>query len=150
MSGKTIVGIALLDGGVEPPSNGGMVSLRMVLFNYFKMEDKVSVFAKLHQTKELGPVLAIIPTCKEAEPVVHMMNKQVSAFLYYFLKDATLPKRFLMIFLCETYDAMLVAETSNNATGTRTCKPSPPHARESRITMPRTLRLKLGRRKPLT
>jgi hypothetical protein len=33
MTGKTIVGIVLLDRGVEPTSNGGMVSLWMVLFN---------------------------------------------------------------------------------------------------------------------
>ena len=39
-----------------------------------------------------------------------MMNKQVAAFLYYFLKDAALPKRFLMALLHETCHAMLVAE----------------------------------------
>jgi hypothetical protein len=74
------------------------------------MEDKVSVFAGLHQTKELRPVLAIIPACKEAERLVHMINMQVTAFLYYFLKDAALPKRFLMALLHETCDATLVAE----------------------------------------
>jgi hypothetical protein len=110
MTGKTVVGIALLDGGVEPTSNTSVVSLRMVLFNYFKMEDKFSVFAKLHQAKELGPVLVIIPACNEAERLVHMMNKQVAAFIYYLLKDVALPKRFLTALLCETYDATLVAE----------------------------------------
>ena len=85
MTGETIVGIALLDGGVSPTTNGEIVSLRMVLFNYFKMADKFSVFAELHQTEQLGPVLAIIPACEEAERLVHMMNKQVAAFLYYFL-----------------------------------------------------------------
>ncbi len=110
MTGETIVGIALLDGGVSPTANGDAVSLRMVLFNYFKMEDRFFVFAELHQTKELGPVLAIIPACKEAERLVHMMNKQVAAFLYYFLRDASLPKKFLMELLRETCNATLVAK----------------------------------------
>jgi hypothetical protein len=39
-----------------------------------------------------------------------MMNKQVSAFLYYFLCDASLPKKFLMELLQETCNATLVAE----------------------------------------
>jgi hypothetical protein len=110
MTGMTFVGIALLDRGVVPTSNCSMVSLRMVLFHYFKMEDKFSIFAELHQNEELGPVLAIIPACKEAECLVHVMNKQVAAFLYYFLKDAALAKRFLMALLCETCNATLVAE----------------------------------------
>jgi hypothetical protein len=58
------------------------------------MKDKFSVFAEVHQPKELGPVLAIILACKEAEHLVHMMNKQVAAFLYYFLKDTALPEKF--------------------------------------------------------
>jgi hypothetical protein len=113
MTGETIVGIALLDGGVSLTANGDAVSLRMVLFNYFKMEDRFSIFAELHQTKELGSVLAIIPACKEAEHLVHMMNKQVAAFLYYFLRDTSLPKKFLMELLRETCDATLVAKIHN-------------------------------------
>ena len=62
----------------------------MVLFNYFKMIDKFSIFVELHQPKELGPVLAIVPACKEAEHFVQILNKQVAAFLYYFLKDTAL------------------------------------------------------------
>ncbi len=72
---------------MEPTINGGMVSLQMVLFNYF------TFFAKLHQTKKLGPVLTIILACEEAKHLVHMMNKQVAALLYYFLKDAALFER---------------------------------------------------------
>jgi hypothetical protein len=39
-----------------------------------------------------------------------MMNKQVAAFLFYFLKDAALPETFLRSLLKETCDATLVAE----------------------------------------
>ena len=89
---------------------GGVVSLKMVLLNYLKMEDMVSLFAELHQTEELGPVLTIIPAFTEAQTMVHMMNKQVAAFLYYFLKDAALPVKFIMDLLRATCDATLVAE----------------------------------------
>jgi hypothetical protein len=94
MTGEMIVGIALLDGGVLPTANGDAVSLQLVLFNYFKMEDEFSIFAELHQTKELGPVLEIIPACQEAERFVQMTKKQVAAFLYYFFKDAAIPKKY--------------------------------------------------------
>ena len=69
-----------------------------------------SLFAELHQTEELGPVIAIIPACTDAETMIHMMNKQVAAFLYYFLKDAALPVKFIMDLLQATCDATLVAE----------------------------------------
>jgi hypothetical protein len=81
MTGETIVGIVLLDGGVLSTANGDTVSIQMVLFNHFKMEDKIPVFAELHQTEEFGPVLTIVPACKEAERLVQMMNKQVTVFL---------------------------------------------------------------------
>jgi hypothetical protein len=93
MTGETIFGIDLLDGEVALTEGGGKVSLWMVLFNYFKMEDKFSIFAELHQSEELGPVLAIIPACAEAERLVQMVNKQVAAFLFYFLVDASLPEK---------------------------------------------------------
>jgi len=113
MTGESIVGISLLDGGASPSMNStDTVSLRMVLFTYFKMADKFSVFAELHQTEEMGPVLAIIPACEEAERLVQMMNKQVAAFLFYFLRDADLPEKFLMDLLTETCDLTLVGEIS--------------------------------------
>lgn len=113
MTGETIVGISLLDGGASPSlDSSDTVSLRMVLFTYFKMADKFSVFAELHQTEEMGPVLAIIPACEEAERLVQMMNKQVAAFLFYFLREASLPEKFLMDLLTETCDPTLVGEIS--------------------------------------
>jgi hypothetical protein len=58
----------------------------------------------------MGPVLAIIPACAETERLVQMMNKQVAAFLYYFLVDASLPEVFIMALLKETCDPTLVKE----------------------------------------
>ncbi len=109
MTGETITGNALLDGEVLPMARGGAVLLKMVLLNYLKIGDTYSLFAELHQTEELGPVLVIISHCSKAETMVHMMNKQVAAFLYYFLKDAALPVKFIMDLLCATCDATLVS-----------------------------------------
>jgi hypothetical protein len=85
MTGERIVGIDLINGEVAPTSRGGKLSLGMVMFSNVKMQaDQFSLFAELHQVEEMGPTLAIIPACKEAERIVHMMNKQVAAFLYYY------------------------------------------------------------------
>jgi hypothetical protein len=71
MMGETIVEIALLlYGRVLPTANGDSVSLQMILFIYFKVEDKFTVFSELHQTEELRPVLAIIPSCMKAEHLI--------------------------------------------------------------------------------
>jgi len=109
MTGETITGIALLDGEELPTARGGGVSKDgTVLLNYLKMKVVFSLFAELYQTEELGPVLAIIPACTKAETMVHMMNKRVAAFLFYF--DAALPVKFIMDLLRATCDATLVAE----------------------------------------
>ena len=68
MTGETIFGIDLINGEVAPTPGGGKVSLRMVMFSYIKMQaDQFSLFAELHQVEEMGPTLAIIPACEEAE-----------------------------------------------------------------------------------
>jgi len=112
MTGETINGIDLIDGEVAPTPGGGKVSLRMVLFSYIKMQaDQFSLFAELHQIEEMGPTLAIIPACEEAERMVHMMNKQVAAFLFHYLTTiAALPKTFVLDLLKATCDATLVME----------------------------------------
>jgi hypothetical protein len=112
MTGETIFGIDLIDGEVAPTPGGGKVSLRMVMFSYIKMQaDQFSIFAELHQVEEMGPTLAIIPACVEAERIVHKMNKQVAAFLFYYLLTiAALPKKFVMELLKAACDATLVSE----------------------------------------
>ena len=112
MTGETIYGIDLINGEVAPNPGGGKVSLRMVMFSYIKMQfDQFSIFAELHQVEEMGPTLAIIPACEEAERIVHMTNKQAAAFLFYSLTTiAALPKTFVMELLKATCNATLVSE----------------------------------------
>ncbi len=114
MTGERIFGIGMINGEVAPTAGGGKVSLWMVLFSYVKMEDKFSVLMELHQTEELDPVLAIIPACAEAERLVQMMNKQIAAFLFYFLMtNAALPKMCVMDLLKATCNATLVDEIAD-------------------------------------
>jgi len=78
--------------------------------------------------EEMGPTLAIIPTCKEAERIVHMMNKQVAAFLFYYLTTiAALPKMFVMELLKATCDAMLVSEIDDCQWDPETLTITTPH-----------------------
>jgi hypothetical protein len=132
MTGETIVGIDLIDGEVAPTPRGGKVSLRMVMFSYVKMQaDQFSLFAELHQVEEMGPTLAIIPACEEAERIVHMMNKQVAAFLYYYLTTiAALPKKFVMELLHATCDATLVSEIDDCQWDPETLSITTPHEKK--------------------
>jgi hypothetical protein len=129
MTGETIFCIDLIDGEVAPTPGGGKVSLRMVMFNYIKMQaDQFSVFAELHQVEEMGPTLAIIPACEEAERIVHMLNKQVAAFLFYYLTTiAALPKTFVMELLKATCDATLVSEIDDCQWDPETMTITTPH-----------------------
>ena len=99
------------------------------MFSYIKMQaDQFSVFAKLHQVEEMGPTLAIIPACEEAERIVHMMNKQVTAFLFYYLTTmAALPKTFVMELLKATCNATLVSEIDNCQWDPETLTITTPH-----------------------
>jgi hypothetical protein len=127
MTGETIVGIDLIDREVAPTPGGGKVSLRMVMFNYVKMQaNQFSLFAELHQVEEMGPTLAIIPAFKEAERIVHMMNKQVTAFLFYYLTTiTTLP--IMMELLKATCNATLVSEIDECQWDPETLSITTPH-----------------------
>ena len=137
MTGESISGIFHLDGEVQ--FDTGKVSLRMVLFTYFKMADKFSVFAELYQTEEMGPVLAIIPACSEAEHLVQMMNKHVAGFLFFFLIEASLPVTFVMDLIKVTCDPTLVKGTPRH-------RPSPRPTRRRTTTRRRNLKLQPGGR----
>ena len=101
------------------------------MFSYVNMQaDQFSLFAELHQVEEMGPTLAIIPACEEAERIVHMMNKQVTAFLFYYLMTITaLPKTFVMELLKATCDAMamLVSEIDDCQWDPETLTITTPH-----------------------
>ena len=137
MTGESISGIFHLDGEVQ--FDTGKVSLRIVLFTYFKMADKFSVFDELHQTEKMGPVLAIIPACSEAEHLVQMMNKHVAGFLFYFLIKASLPVTFVMDLIKVTCDPTLVK-------GTPRRRPPPCLTRRRTTTRRRDLKLQPGGR----
>jgi hypothetical protein len=129
MTGETIFGISLINREVAPTPGGGKVSLRMILFSYINMQaDKFSLFAELHQLEEMGPKLAIIPACKEAERIVNMMNKQVAAFLFYYLTMiAALPKKFVKELLKAMCDVRLVVSIDDRKWDSDTLTITTPH-----------------------
>ncbi len=104
----------------------------MVLFSCIKMQaDKFSLFAELYQMEEMGPTLAIIPACEEAKRVVHMMNKRVTAFLFYYLTTiAALPRKFVKELLKATCNATLVAEIEDCKWDPETLTISIPHEKK--------------------
>ena len=132
MTGETIFGIDLIDGEVAPSLGGGKVSLRMVMFNYIKMQaDEFSLFAELHQVEEMGPTLAIFPACEEAERMVHSMYKQVAAFLFHYLTTiAALPSKFVRELLEATCDATLVSEIDKCEWNPETLTITTPHEKK--------------------
>jgi len=125
MTGETIFGIDLIDG--DP--RGGKVSLRMVMFSYVKMQaDQLLLFAELHQVEEMGPTLAIFPACKEVERIIHVMNNQVTAFLFYYIMTITaLLKKFVMELLKATCNATLVSEIDDCQWDPETLSITTPH-----------------------
>ena len=104
------------------------------MFSYVKMQadqDQFLLFVELHQVEEMGPTLAIIPACKEAERIVHMMNKQVVAFLFYYLTTiAALPKKFVMELLQATCNATLVLEIDDCQWDSETLSITTPHKKK--------------------
>ena len=71
------------------------MNLRHVLYNYFNMEDGHSLIAKAHQRGYMGSVNIVIPNTPEAETMVEMMNKQLHAYLMFYIEDQGLDKGFV-------------------------------------------------------
>jgi hypothetical protein len=84
----------------------------------------------------MGPTLAIIPAYKAAERIVHMMNKQVAAFLFYYLTTiAALPKKFVMELLQATCNTTLVSEINDCQWDLETLSITTPHEKKDKDNM---------------
>ena len=59
------------------------------------MEDGHSLIAKAHQRGYMGSVNIVIPNTPEAETMVAMVNKQLPAYLAFYLEDQGLDKGFI-------------------------------------------------------
>ena len=58
-----------------------------MLYNKFKLSDGHQLFWEVHQAGAMSPVDVVVPNCEEAERMVIMMNKNISAFVMHYLRD---------------------------------------------------------------
>lgn len=108
MTSEDIQGIVHLDAS-SAFQNLGHISLRDILLRHFKMTDGYSLIAEIHQDA-LGPVSIVHPNTAEAETMVLMMNRQVAAYLFYYLTSKGVDGTFVRELLSASCDATLVEE----------------------------------------
>ena len=64
-------------------------------YKYVKRDDGHLLIAKAHQRGHMGSVYIVIPNTEEAETMVEMMNKQLPAYLTFYLDDLGMDKDFI-------------------------------------------------------
>ena len=80
---------------LDPTKAVANMSLCHVLYKYIKMDDGHSLIAEEHQRVHMGSVDIVIPNTPEAETMVAMMNKQLPAYLTFYLDDLGMDKDFI-------------------------------------------------------
>jgi hypothetical protein len=85
-------------------------TLCYVLLNFIKMSDGHSLIAEAHQSNISLPMHLIISNTPEAEQLISMMNKNLSAFLVYVLKEQGFPKELIDDLLKNSCKATMLAK----------------------------------------
>jgi hypothetical protein len=117
MTAEELVGVTKLDKPIKiiHPTTFEMVStltLCAILLNYLKMQDGHPMITEVHQEDYCKTTHVIIPQAKVVERMVGMMHKNLPAFLFHMLKDASFTEDFIKKLLKEMCKAFLVAEVS--------------------------------------
>ena len=110
-----LYGIVALDAPVKMIAGGGdgtpELTLRQILPKYLRTRDKKApLVAEIHQIRPDGPVEAVVPKAKVAETVVTAMNRQMAAYLKYYLLDCGLDEDFVTRLVVASCCPTLVAE----------------------------------------
>ena len=71
------------------------MNLCHVLYKYVKMYDGHSLIAEAHQRGHMGSLDIVIPNTPEAETMVTIMNKQLPAYMTFYLDDIGMDKDFI-------------------------------------------------------
>ena len=87
----------------DPTKAAATMSLCHVLYKYVKMDDRHSLISKAHQRGHMGSVDTVIPNTPEAETMVAMMNKQLPAYLTFYLDDLGMDKYFIRKLLTRAF-----------------------------------------------
>jgi hypothetical protein len=103
MMAEELVGMIDLDHltEIKHPTSGKVVarySLQHVLLNFIKMNDGCPAIAEAHQQDLLMPTHLVVPNMPEAERLIGMISKNLSAFLSHTLKEQGLPNEFVNVF----------------------------------------------------
>ena len=82
-----LYGIVNLDAPVKLGNDeSAELTLRQILPKYLRTKDgKAPLIAEVHQMRVNGPVEAVVPKAKVAEVVVSAMNRQMAAYLKFYL-----------------------------------------------------------------
>ena len=93
----------------EPSKIVGKINLRGVLYSLKTMDD-LPLFAEVHQASAMKSVDVVIGNSKEGVAMVEMMNKNIAAYLYYFLPTTGMEVEFIMRLVKCTIDPSLAKE----------------------------------------
>jgi len=94
----------------ETDKKVGVLTLRMVLMNYLKMEDGHPMIAEVHQEEICRSTYVIVPQTEEAERMIGMMNKNLPAFLYHMLLEIDFTEEIIKKLIKNSCDTSLVAQ----------------------------------------
>eukprot|EP00956_Cyclotella_meneghiniana_P026377 scaffold56791_cov61-Cyclotella_meneghiniana.AAC.5 len=73
----------------NPTKLMGRITLRHILYKYFKMSDGHTLFEEVHQAEPMAPVDVVVPNAEEAERLMLMIHKNSAAFFTYYLQSFT-------------------------------------------------------------
>ena len=95
---------------LDPTKALATMNLRYVLYKYVKIDDVHSLISKAHQRGHMGSVDIVIPKTPEAETMVAIMNKQLPAYLTFYLDDLGMDKDFIRKLLTRACCSALMHE----------------------------------------
>ena len=72
------------------------------------MRDDHSIIAEIHQRQAMEHVEVVVPNAPEAKPMAEMMDKNVVAYLKFYLIQEGMGKKFVNDLLSETCDPTLL------------------------------------------
>ena len=97
----------------EPTKELGRLTARQVLYSQLKLPDGHSLFADIHQEQAMADVEAVVPRTPDAETMTLMMEKNIAAYLRFYLKDANMPEDFVTRLLDVSCDPSILHEAKH-------------------------------------
>jgi hypothetical protein len=113
MTSNVLIGIEDLDktfqfrDAADPDKVAGEVSLRHLLYNYVFLPDGHSLCVEIHHRSSIADVEAIVPNTPASKTMIEEMNKNVAAYLYFYLQEHNIPEEFLQTILRGSMDPLL-------------------------------------------